>query len=375
MTIDVKPVKGLRDRREFISLPFRLHEGTPWVPPLRIERHLFLSPRMNPYFKHGDAQLFLARRDGRVVGRISAQIDFAYNEQHDTRQGWFGFIEFEDDIEIVQAMLSTAAEWVTDRGMKTLVGPADFSVNDESGIVIEGHEIAPMVREPWHPPYYQPLCEQAGLTKAVDLQMWRIDIDDSETMRPIIRRLSDEAEPKHGVTLRRISRRRLRKDLDLFAEIYNEAWRNNWGFVPYGKADLDAYAFDMQLVYDRRWLMIAERGGEAIGLALSFPDINQALVKMNGRLFPFGIYHYLRRNKYIDQVRIGFLGVKREHQHTGASARLYVEHFDTSRQHKRIKSGEGGWVLETNTAMNKGMEAMGARVVKKYRMYEYPVQS
>jgi hypothetical protein len=370
MPIDVKPVKGMRDRRAFISLPFRLHKDTPWVPPLRIERHLFLSPKTNPYFKHGEAQLFLAREDGRVVGRISAQIDHAYNEEHDAKQGWFGFIEFEDDPEIVAALLETAADWVKARGMETFIGPADFAVNDESGIVIEGHEITPMVREPWHPPYYQARCEEAGLTKVVDLQMWRMVIADTQTMRPIIRRLAAEAGPKHGVTIRRMSRRKLRKDLDLFAEIYNEAWRNNWGFVPYGKDDLDAYALDLQLVFDRRWFMIAERGGEAIGLAITVPDINQALVKMNGRLFPFGLYHYFRRNKYIDQVRIGFLGVKREHQHTGASALLYVEHFDTSEKHKRIKSGEGGWVLETNSAMNKGMEAMGARVVKKYRMYE-----
>ena len=370
MTIDVKPVEGLRDRRAFIELPFRLHEGTPWVPPLKIERHLFLSPRTNPYFKHGEAELFLARRDGAVVGRISAQIDHAYNDVHDAKQGWFGFIEFEDDIEIVTALLDAAQAWVCERGMETFVGPADFAVNDESGIVVEGFEIAPMVRQPWHPPYYQQRCEEAGLTKVVDLIMWHMVISDTHSMRPIIRRLSEEAEPKHGVTIRRMSRRKLRKELDLFGEIYNEAWRNNWGFVPYDKADLDAYALDLQLVYDKKWFMIAERGGEAIGLAISVPDINQVLVKMNGRLFPLGLYYYFRRNKYIDQIRIGFLGVKREHQHTGASARLYVEHFDTSEKHPRIKSGDGGWVLENNRAMNKGMEAMGARIRKRYRMYE-----
>src|SRR6476661_7231240 len=150
MTIDVKPVKGFRDRRAFIALPFRLHKDTPWVPPLKIERHLFLSPKTNPYFKHGEAELFLARKEGRIVGRISAQIDNAYNSEHDAKQGWFGFIEFEDDPEIVPALLGAAKAWVTERGMETLIGPADFAVNDESGIVIHGFDIAPMVRQPWH---------------------------------------------------------------------------------------------------------------------------------------------------------------------------------------------------------------------------------
>jgi hypothetical protein len=370
MAIDTKPVKGIRARRAFIELPYRLHAGTPWVPPLRLERWLFLSPKTNPYFKHGEAQLFNAYKNGRVVGRISAQIDHAYNETHDAKQGWFGFIEFEDDPEIVRSLLAAARKWVSERGMETLIGPADFAVNDESGIVIDGHDVAPMVRQPWHPRYYQQRCEEAGLHKAVDLNMWLVKLEDADEMRPILHRLSDEAGPKHGVTLRRMSRRRLRKDLDLFAEIYNEAWRNNWGFVPYDKPDLDAYALDLQLVFDKRWFMIAERGGEAIGLAITIPDINQALVKMKGRLLPFGLFHYFRRNRYIDQVRIGFLGVKREHQHTGAAARLYVEHFDMSAAHKRIKRGEGGWVLETNSAMNKGMQALGARVNKTYRMYE-----
>jgi hypothetical protein len=373
MTIDVKPVNGFRDRRAFIALPFRLHKDTPWVPPLKIERHLFLSPKMNPYFKDGEAGLFLARKEGRVVGRISAQIDRTYNATHESKQGWFGFIEFEDDPEIVPAMLAAAKAWVIERGMDTLIGPADFAVNDESGIVIDGFEIAPMVRQPWHPRYYQQRCEEAGLEKVVDLNMWHVQIDHSERMRPILKRLAEEAGPKHGVEIRPMSRRKLRKELNLFAEIYNDAWRRNWGFVPYGKADLDAYALDLQLVYDKKWFMIAERGGEAIGMAITIPDINQALVKMNGRLFPFGIYHYLRRNKYIDQVRIGFLGVKRAHQHTGASARLYVEHFERSKVHRRIKSGEGGWVLETNSAMNKGMEALGATVNKTYRMYELKI--
>jgi len=370
MAVDVQPARSFRDVGRFIDLPYRLHAGTPWVPPLRLERRIFLSRRLGPYKTHLDFELFLARREGRVVGRISAHVDHAYNRHHDERRGWFGFFECEDDPEAARALLDAATAWLTARGQTEMTGPADFVMNDESGIVIEGHELAPMIRQPWHPPYYQRLCEDAaGLEKVVDLLMWRLELDDREQMLPILPELATDARVKHGVTIRRMSRRRLRADLDLFGEIYNRAWRRNFGFVPYDEHDLDQYAREMQLVFDRDWMMVAEVGDEAIAIALTFPDINQVLRRMRGRVLPFGWWHYLRRKGTVDRVRVGFLGVKPKFQHTGAAAALYVEHFETSARHPLIKGGEMGWILETNRAMNRGMEAMHGRVVKRYRVY------
>jgi len=282
----------------------------------------------------------------------------------------FGFLEFEEDAEVLEALLEAAAGWLREHGRDRMVGPMDFSMNEESGVLIEGHELEPLIRQPWHPPYYQRLCEDAaGLEKVVDLLMWRLELDDREQMLPILPELATDARVKHGVTIRRMSRRRLRADLDLFGEIYNRAWRRNFGFVPYDEHDLDQYAREMQLVFDRDWMMVAEVGDEAIAIALTFPDINQVLRRMRGRVLPFGWWHYLRRKGTVDRVRVGFLGVKPKFQHTGAAAALYVEHFETSARHPLIKGGEMGWILETNRAMNRGMEAMHGRVVKKYRVY------
>ena len=376
MAVDVQPARSFRDVGAFIDLPYRLHAGTPWVPPLRVERRIFLSRRLGPYKTHLDFELFLARRDSRVVGRISAHVDHAYNRHHDERRGWFGFFECEDDAEAARALVDTAAAWLTERGQTEMVGPADFVMNDESGIVIEGHDLPPMIRQPWHPAYYQHLCEDAvGLEKVVDLFMWELDISDREQMLPILPELARDAREKHGVRIRRMTRRRLRADLDLFAEIYNRAWRRNFGFVPYDKADLDQYALEMQLAFDRDWMMVAEVGDEAIAMALTFPDLNQVLRRMDGRVLPFGWWHYLRRKRTVDRVRVGFLGVKPKFQHTGAAAALYVEHFDTSARHPRIKGGEMGWILETNRGMNRGMEAMHGRIVKRYRIYGRPLIS
>ena len=375
MPVDVRPARSFRDVGAFIDLPFRLHARTPWVPPLRLERRVFLSRRLGPYKRRIDFELFLARRDGRVVGRISAHVDHAYNRHHDERRGSFGFFECEDDPQAARALLDAAQAWLTERGMSEMVGPMDFDMNDESGIVIEGHELPPMIRQPWHPPYYQRLMEDAGLEKVVDLWMWQLEISDREQMLPILPQLAREAREKHGVTIRRMSRLHLRRDLDIFAEIYNRAWRRNYGFVPYEKPDLDQYALDLQLVYDRDWFMVAEVAGEPVAIAITIPDVNQVLRKMRGRLLPFGWWHFLRKRQTIDRVRVGFLGVKPKFQHTGAAAALYVEHFDTSDRHPLIKGGEMGWILETNRAMNRGMEAMNGRVVKRYRVYRRPLTS
>jgi GNAT superfamily N-acetyltransferase len=369
MSVEVTPVRGIRDLRRFVSLPYRLHAGTQWVPPLRLERYQFLTRRLNAYFKHGEAEYFLARRDRRVVGRITAQVDHAFNEFHDSRWGMFGFLEIEDDQEALEALLAAAETWLRERGCDLMVGPMDFQLNDESGVLIEGFELRPMIRQPWHPPYYQRLCEASGLEKAMDLLMWELYVQDREKVLPILPELAEKAQSEHGVTLRKMSRRHLRRELDDFARIYNAAWSRNWGFVPYSKEDLDAYALDLQLVYSRDWFMVAEKDGETIAIAITIPDLNKVLTRMRGRLLPFGWWHFLRKARIMDEVRVGFLGVMPEHQHTGVAALLYMEHFDMAAK-TRQTGGEMGWILESNEAMNRGMEAMGGRVVKRYRVFE-----
>ncbi len=375
MSLDVRPVRGQRELRKFIDLPYRLHSNSPvWVPPLRLERRLFLSRRLNAFFKHGDAQLFLAERDGAVVGRISAHYDDAFNEYHGNRWGMFGFLELIDDAEVLPALLAAAEDWLRSRGRDHMVGPMDFTINDESGVLIEGFEREPMIKQPWHPPYYAARCEEAGLRKAMDLLMWELHISDRTKMLPVIFKLADDVGPRHGIRLRKMSRRSLRRDLDGFAEVYNSAWSENWGFAPFGKADLDQYALEMQIAFDPHWYMVAETAeGETVAVAVTAPDINQVLKRMKGRLLPFGWWHFLRRKRIMDRVRVGFLGVKPEFQHTGVAAAMYVEHFDMATATPQ-KWGEMGWILETNRNMNRAMEAMGGRVVRRFRVYELPIR-
>ena len=370
--IEVRSVGSWADLRAFVDLPYRLHAGTPWVPPLRLERYVFLSRRLNAYFTHGRAVYLLARRGDRVVGRVSVQVDDAFNAFHSSATANFGFLEFEDDPDVVGALLAAATRWARARGCDKLLGPMDLSLNDESGVLIEGFERTPIVKQPWHPPYYAQRCEQAGLAKAMDLFSWHLDVSDRSRVRLAIWRAAERAR-RQGVTVRAMSRRHLRAELDTFADIYNQAWSHNWGFVPYGKADLDAYALELQLVYSPGWFMVAELGGEPIAMAITVMDVNQVLARMRGRLLPDGWWHFLRRHHTVDQVRVGFLGVKPEFEMTGAAALLYERHFDLAAT-TPLKGGEAGWILEINRGMNRGLEAMGAEIVKRYRVYEAPLR-
>jgi GNAT superfamily N-acetyltransferase len=370
--VRVTPVSGRADLKAFIDLPFRVHANHPlWVPLPKLERWLFLNRRLNAFFSHGEAEYFIAKRDGRVVGRITAQVNHAFNDYQKKKWGWYGFLEFEDDQGVVEALLSAAEEWLRARGMERMVGPADFSMNEESGILIEGFELRPMIKQPWHPPYYQERMEQAGMSKAMDLLMWKLEVEDRDKVLPVIWELAGKVQSEHGIRVRPMRRRQLRKDMDSFAEVYNAAWAKNWDFVPYSKKDLDAYAQEIQLVFDKHWCFIAEKEdtGEVVGMAMTFPDLNEVLERMKGKFLPLGWLQFARKGKIMKRVRVGFLGVKPEYQHTGVAAKLYQLHFDAA-EHRPQKGGEMGWILETNTPMNRGMEAMGGKVVKRYRIYE-----
>jgi GNAT superfamily N-acetyltransferase len=354
----------------FIRLPWRIYRNSPqWVPPLIFERKQFLSRKKNPFFNHAEAEYFMAWRGSRPVGRITAQIDHDFNDHHGHDWGLFGFFECEDDPEAAQALVAAADAWLRERGRDRMVGPFDFTMNDEAGLLIEGFEIKPMVKQPWHHPYYRNLLEGAGLSKAIDLYMWTLTVDKRSTVAPMIWQVAEQAEKEHGVTLRHMRKKDLQREVRHFVEVYNAAWKDNWGFTPMRVEDFEHTAKEMKPLLSEDWLMICEKDGEVVATALTVPDFNQAFARANGRLLPFGWARLLWKLPRIDQVRVGFLGVLPEFQHTGVAALLYREHFDMA-ERTRQKGGEMGWILENNKPMNRAMEGMGGKIAKKYRVYE-----
>ena len=372
MSLTVRPVASRRDLDRFIKLPYRLHRDHPnWVAPLLFERRAFLDRRKNPFFEHGEAEYLLAERDGELVGRISAHVDLHYNEFQGNRDGLFGFFECENDPQAARALFDAAAEWLVERRRDRMLGPMDFTTNDECGLLIEGYDLRPMILQPWHPPYYRELIEQAGFSKSMDLLMYWLELGElkeGDSFHELIHAAARKSE-QEGVTIRNMRKRDFEAELGRFMEVYNAAWSRNWGFVPVTEAQVRFYAKTLKPVLDERWAMVAERDGELLGAALTLPDVNQALAKLNGRLLPFGWLKFLRARRKIDLVRVFALGVKPEYQHLGVAAAFYIRHLETASP-DGVYGGETGWVLETNESMNRAVEGMGGKVVKKYRLYE-----
>jgi len=368
--LEIRPVATRRDLKAFIRLPWRLYRGEPnWVAPLISERRQHLSRRHNPYFEHARAEYFLAVRDGRVVGRITAQVDERFQQFQDNRWGHFGFFECEDDAEAAAALLDTAEGWLTAQGCDRMVGPCDFTTNDECGVLIEGHDRTPLILTPWSHRYYPALLEGAGMTKAMDLLMWELHIEGRDKVHPAIWELAAKVETEHGITVRPLRKKTLQADVERFMEVYNAAWERNWGFVPLTDAEVRHYSKSLRPILDEHWAFLAEKDGETVGAALTLPDFNPVLAHLNGRLLPFGWAKALYWRRRIDRVRVFALGVKPEWQHTGVAARFYEMHFDSAEVTPQ-KWGEMGWILETNLPMNKAMAGMGGEIVRRHRLYE-----
>jgi len=376
--VTIRPVRTRRELKRFVKVPFLLHRDHPqWVPPLIFDRMQFLNRAKNPYFEHAEAEYFIAERDGEPVGRITAQVDQRWDEYQGGDDGMFGFFETIDDREVAAALLGAAEEWLRARGRTRLLGPMDFTTNDELGILIEGYEIRPMILQPWHPPYYRELLDGLGYGKAMDLLMWHLELGElaaGDQFAPEIHAAAAKALRDEGIAIRSIDKGNLGEEMGRFAGVYNEAWADNWGFVPATEAEIEFHAKLLKQVIDEDWAFIAEKEGDTVGVALSLPDINQVLARMGGRLLPFGWLKFLTGKRKIDRIRVFALGVKHAYRHSGVAAGLYLKHLENASP-DGVPAGETGWILETNGPMNRAMEGMGGKVVKKYRVYEKELQA
>ena len=359
-SVSIRPVQNRRELKRFVKVPFGLHrDSEQWVAPLIFERMQFLDRGKNPWFEHGEAEFFLAERDGEAVGRISAHADSRWDEFQGGRDAMFGFFETAEDPEVVKALFDAAAGWAAARGRERILGPMDFTTNDEIGILIDGFERQPMILEPWHPPYYQRLIEAEGFAKAMDVLMWELrmgQLKEGEKFDPSIHEAAEKALRDEGIVIRNMRKREMAAEVRRFMDVYNEAWGENWGFVPITDAEVEFQAKNLKQVLDEEWTFMAEKDGEVIGAALTLPDINQVMSGLNGRLLPFGWARFLLGRRKIDRLRVFALGVKHDYRHTGVAAGLYLEHIKLAALPDKIHWGEMGWILETNKPINRAME-------------------
>ena len=370
MSVEVSRVTSGRDRDAFIKFQWEIYRDDPaWVPPLLIERKQFLDREKHPFYRHGDAELFLARRDGRIVGRIMASDDPRYNALHETNVGCFGLFECYDDAEVANALFEAAADWLKKKGRTEIMGPIDYSTNYVCALLIDGFEHPPTLLTAHNPKYYARLIEACGFTKAKDWYAWWFSEYPAPAQR--LRKIAEKRAGKYGVTIRPINLKDLEGEGQRIRQIYNQAWEKNWGFVPFTEAEADHMAKEMKPLLVAPATLLAEIGPEPIGFVIAVPDINVALRHINGRLtwlgLPIGLIKLLYYRMKTRTGRLVALGVVEKYRRAGIAEMLVLQVMDEA--FKRGFTGELSMTLEDNVMVNRFIESMGAAKYKTYRIY------
>lgn len=371
--VEVIPVKSRHDLTRFIRLPSRLHRNDPnWIAPLVMEQRSTLSARQNPFFQHSDVRLWLARSKGTDVGRISAQINHHALALHHEAAGHFGFLAAINEPAVFEALTRTAQSWLRDNGMKKIQGPISLSINEETGLLVDGFDTPPMLLMGHDHPYVGPRLEECGYAKAKDVYAYLYDM--AVEVPPSARKLLARPLPA-DVSLRQLDMRRYDDEIGNITEIFNDAWSENWGFVPLTEAETTHLATSLRPVIDKDLVWFVEVAGEPAAFAICLPNINEAIRDLGGRLWPFGWAKLLWRLKIagVRTARVPLMGVKRKHATSLAGALMPFLLIDAMRKgasRKGLRTVELGWILEDNLPMRRIIEAMGGVAYKTYRVYE-----
>ncbi len=374
-TAQTRLVEDAASRRRFLDLPRTLYAGDPnWVPPLR-SAHKKLFAGRTAFNRFADLGLFLVERGGHPVGRVAAIRNHNHNEHYGDRTGFFGFFECRpDDPEAATALIRAAEAWLADQGLDTLRGPVNPSMNAECGLLVEGFDSPPVALMPYNHPTYGALLEGAGLSKLKDLYAYLIRREKTKPGTPAFERLVRTSELLHRrhpeVKVRTIDLAHYKEDLMRFMGVFEEARRNNWGYVPVTKDEVLESAKDLKMVADPDIIVLAEVDGKPAGASLAIPDINQILARIGGRLFPFGFITFLRARRKIDTMRIFGIGAIEKYRHLGVTALLLVETIQRGLK-KQYQTCEASWVLEDNVMSNRTIErVLHPERYKTYRLYE-----
>lgn len=370
--IVIKPVLSKSDLDLFIRLPGLLYRNDPhWIEPLHFERRQHLSPK-NPVFGHLKWQAWIAWADDKPVGRITAQVDTLHRQLHGNDTGHFGMLEAIDDPAIFESLMSTAESWLQQEGAHRITGPFNLTINEESGLLVEGFDEPPCALMGHSKPYYGTRVEGLGYQPAVDLLAYWMRTDELN-FPPPIRRMMDRVRDR--VTIRALNRKNFQAEVKILRDIFNDAWANNWGYIPFTEAEFEELGKNLKLLVPGDLLYIAEVDGEPSAFIVALPNINEAIAPLKGRLLPFGWLRLLWKMKVqgVSTARVPLMGVRQMHQHSRLGptlALLLIEALYTPFVKHGIQSLEMSWILESNTGMRNILEHIGAYIYKRYRVYE-----
>ncbi len=371
--LQIKRIHSKADKLRFVRLLWDIYGSDPnWVPPLEMDRLKLIDEIKNPFYKHSEVAWFIAEEDGKAVGRIAAIINRNHNETHHDKTGFFGFFECINDNNVASALFAEAEQFLKSKGMTAVQGPANPSVNDEYGLLVDGFGSPPVFLMTYNPKYYPALIEACGYHNVKDLYAWLLTVKDSRSEKLI--RVTNALQERSGITIRGFDTKRFDSEVSKIKALYNEAWEANWGYVPLTDDEFEFVAKDLKQIYDPSLILFAEKGDETIGFALSVPDINQAFhggprIPKGLMNLPIGLWNLLTKKGKIDTVRILILGVKKAYRGRGIDGMLYRETINRVEQ-KGYKQGEASWILDDNDAMNRACEMMNGKKYKTYRIYE-----
>lgn len=372
MNIKIEKLQGKSDTKKFIKCQRQFYINEPnFVMPLMLDQMDALDTDKNPFYQHSKIQLFLAKNGNKIVGRIAAITNDMHNKLHNDMVGFFGFFECIDNVDVAKALFDAAGEWLKAKGMTHMRGPANPSLNDTCGTLVEGFDSPPLVLMPYNPKYYDNLIKEAGVPKVMDLYAYDLWVDNYLT--PKMERMQGIIRKRYEITTRNVefkNKEQFRKDVDTLKELYNAAWEPNWGFVKMTDDEFEHLAKSLKMIAEPSLTFMIESKGKTVGFALGILDINQVLINNpSGATIP-GVWQLLTKRKKIDSFRIIVLGVLPEYQKTGIDAVMYYE-YGLRCKALGMEHAEASWILETNTMMNRALtQTLNGEHYKTYRMYE-----
>jgi len=375
--LQISKVLNNDDLMDFIHFPWEVYRDDPyWVPPLISERREFLDPERNPFFQHARAEYFLAHRGSKLVGTIAAFTNDSYNEFQGVNTGFFGFFEVLDDADAASALLNTAEDWAREAGHESILGPAQFSTNDEVGMLVDGFDDTPRILMTYNPPRYPGFLEAAGYQKAMDLWAYAMRIEDfMQNIPPKLLRVVENVQKRRNLRVRTIDMKDFDQEVERFKRVYNSSWERNWGFVPFTDPEINRFAEQLKQILDPDVVIMIEHEGEVVGFSLSLPDLNQPLHKAYPRpgtsetLTTLKLLWHWKVRRRVDWLRGVAMGVLPEFRGLGVDALMYLETAKTAAR-KGFRWVEMSWILENNDMMNRLIRLFGGEIYKTYRMYE-----
>jgi hypothetical protein len=373
-TLTMRRVQSKTDRKAFVDFAWEVYKGDPaWIPPLKDEVHGLITPGKNPWFEHARAELWLAERDGKVVGRISAQVDDLVQKHMGRGTGQWGMFEALDE-EAAAALIATAEDWLKAQGMSRALGPISLSIWDEPGLEIEGFTEPPTVMMGHHKPEYRSWIEAAGYAKAKDLLTYEVDIAHWDD--PRINRLIAAGERNPRIRIRTVDKSRFDEEARLILNLLNDAWSDNWGYVPLTESEIAYAGKKLKPIIYEELVRVAEYDGEPVAFMITLPDINELIRDLNGELFPFGFIKLLwrLRKPRTHRARVPLMGVAKTLHHSRLATQLAFMLIEFTRRDCvgkfGIGIGEFGWILEDNKGMLSIAELPGAKINHRYRIFE-----